>query len=159
MAALDKVGSLSLRTEFRRDARRFLEEIVNCLLSTVTSRSVIVQGMRCFFPAIVVNGDDVAPFQLFKKLLNRLFQKSWTRGSEVEACIFQVFQLTALVIRVLATHGFNRVAIKEDKLRAVLLRVQDFVLSQHFTQRSLLTLLSECVAIADSITSNPVYAP
>ena len=29
MAAVDKVGSQYLRTEFRRDARRFLEEFVN----------------------------------------------------------------------------------------------------------------------------------
>ena len=34
MAALDKVGSQYLQKEFRRDARRFLEDFVNCVLST-----------------------------------------------------------------------------------------------------------------------------
>ena len=86
MAALDKVGSHYLRTEFRRDARRFLEEFVNCVLVIVASRSVIGQGLSCFCPATVVGGDDVAPFQLFNKLLDRLLEKGWTRGSEVEAC-------------------------------------------------------------------------
>ena len=86
MAALDKVGSHYLRTEFRSDARRLLEEFVRCVLSTVASRSAIGQGLSCFCPAIVVGGDDVALFQLFNKLLDGLLEKGWTRGSEVEAC-------------------------------------------------------------------------
>ena len=70
MVALDKVGSQYLLSEFRRDARGFLEEFVNCVLSTVASRSVRGQGLSCFCPAIVVGGDDVAPFQLFNKVLD-----------------------------------------------------------------------------------------
>ena len=86
MAALDKVGSQYLRTEFRRDGLRFLENFVNCVLSTVASRSVKRHSLSCFYPAFVVGGDDVAPFQLINNLLNGLLEKSWTRGSEVEAC-------------------------------------------------------------------------
>ena len=86
MAALGKVGSHYLQKEFRRDARRFLEDFVNCVLSTVAERSVIGEGLSCFCPAIVVGGDDVAPLQLFNKLLDGLLEKDWTRGSEVEAC-------------------------------------------------------------------------
>ena len=86
MAALDKVGRQYLRAEFRRDACRFLAEFVNCLLSTVASRSAIGQGMSSFCPAIVVGGDNVAPFQLFNMLLDGLFQKGWNKGSEIEAC-------------------------------------------------------------------------
>ena len=86
MAALDKVGGHYLQKAFRRDARRFLEDFVNCVLSTVASRSVIGQGLSCFCPAIVVVGDDVAPFQLFNRLLDGLLEKRWTTGSKVEAC-------------------------------------------------------------------------
>ena len=86
MTTLDKVGSQYLQKEFRRDARRFLEDFVNCALSTVASRSVIGQSLSCFCPAIVVGGDDIAPFQLFNKLQDGLLEKSWTKGSEVEAC-------------------------------------------------------------------------
>ena len=86
MVALGKVGSHCLQKEFRRDARRFLEDFVNCVLSTVAARSVIGQGLSCFCPAIVVGGDDVAPLQLFNKLLDGLLEKGWTRGSKVEAC-------------------------------------------------------------------------
>ena len=85
MAALAKVGSQYLQEELRRDARRFLEDFVNCVLSTVASRSVIGQGLICFCPAIVVGGDDVALFQLSNKLLDVLLEKGWTKGSEVEA--------------------------------------------------------------------------
>ena len=86
MAALGKVGSHYLQKKFRRDARRFLEDFVNCVLSTVAARSVIGQGLGCFCPAIVVGGDDVAPLQPFNKLLHGLLEKGWAKGSEVETC-------------------------------------------------------------------------
>ena len=84
--------------------------------------------------------------------------------------MFQVFQLTTLVIRGSPTQGeeftisLDRVAIKKEEVRGVLLCVQDFVWSPHFTQRNFfsetdLTMLCESVAILDSITSSPVYAP
>ena len=86
MAALGKVGNQFLQKEFRRDTRRFLEDFLNCVLSTVASRSVIGQRLSCLCPAIVVGGDDVAPLQLFNKLVDGLLEKGWIRGSEVEAC-------------------------------------------------------------------------
>ena len=84
--------------------------------------------------------------------------------------LFQVFQLTTLMIRGPTTHGeefiisLDSVAIKEKEVRGVLLCVQDFVRSPHFTERSFfselgVTILSESVAIADSITSSPDSAP
>ena len=86
MTALGKVGSHYLQKKFRRDARRFLEDFVNCVLSTVAARSVIGQALSCFCLAIVVGGDDVAPLQLFNKLLDGLLETGWTKGSKVEAC-------------------------------------------------------------------------
>ena len=62
MTTLDKVGSQYLRTEFHRDAHRFLEEFVNWLLSTVASRLFKGQGMSCSCRAIVVGKDYVATF-------------------------------------------------------------------------------------------------
>ena len=82
----------------------------------------------------------------------------------------RLFQLTTLVIRGSTTPGeafsisLDRVAINKEEVRGVLLCVQDFVRSPHSTQRNFfsetgLTMLSESVAIADSIASSPVYAP
>ena len=56
--------------------------------------------------------------------------------------------------------SLDRVAINKEEVRGV----QDFFRSPHFTQRNFfsetgLSMLSESVAIADSITSSPVYAP
>ena len=34
----------------------------------------------------MVGRDDVAPFQLFNKLLDGLLEKGWTKGSKDEAC-------------------------------------------------------------------------
>ena len=86
LAALGKVGSHCLQKEFRRDARRFLEDFVNCVLSTVAARSVIGRGLSCFCHAIVVGGEAVVPLKLFNKVLDGLLEKGWTKGSEVEAC-------------------------------------------------------------------------
>ena len=87
-----------------------------------------------------------------------------------ESVMSQVFQLTALVIRGPATRGekfienLGHFAIKGREMRGVLLCVQDFVQRPNITQRSFfseseLTMFSEFVAIADSITSSSVYAP
>ena len=239
MVELDKVGSHYLQKKFPRDARRFVEDFANCVLSTVAARSVIGQGLSCFWPAIVVSGDDVCPLQRFNKLLNGLLEKGWTRGGEFQACgaeyqsfvqeqrqlersstrsrpelgevlpfcsaqvgfrarrhlykvcivanqacgfnpsvlcylillwgsLFQVFQLTTLVISGSPAQGeefsirLDRVAIKKEEVRGVLLCVQDFVRSPHFTRRNFfsetgLTMLSESVASADSITSSSFY--
>ena len=73
------------------------------------------------------------------------------------------------MIRGPATHGqkfsisIDRVAIKKEEVREVLLCVEDFFRSPPFTYRSVssdsgLTMLSEPVAIAESITPSPVYA-
>ena len=87
-----------------------------------------------------------------------------------DTVMFQVFQLTALVIRGPAIRGerftinLDRVATKGEEVPGVLLCVQDFVRSPHFILRSFfsesgLTMLSESMPIADSVTSSPVYAP
>ena len=80
------------------------------------------------------------------------------------------FQLTNFLIRGPSSRGekfivsLDRVAIEEEEVRGGLLCVQDFVKTPHFKQRSFfsnsgLTMLSESVAIAYSITSSPFYAP
>ena len=86
MTALNKVGIQYLRTEFCCDAHRFLEQFVKCLLSTVASRSLAGHGMSCFCLGIMNGGDDIAPFQLFNKLLHGVLEQRWKKGSEVEAC-------------------------------------------------------------------------
>ena len=53
-SALEKVRSVYLRKEFRKDARKFLEELTSTVLSTVTARSDFGRGLSCFCPEIVV---------------------------------------------------------------------------------------------------------
>ena len=80
-SALEKVGSSYLKKEFRRDSRKFLEDFVSCVLSTVAARSSIGQGLSCFCPPELIGGDDHAPLQLFDLLLDGLLAKGWVRGS------------------------------------------------------------------------------
>ena len=62
------------------------------------------------------------------------------------------------------TVKLDRVAIREDIVRGVLLCVQDFVRDPVFTQRSFFSetgvaMLSEAAANSDSITSSSLYVP
>ena len=75
LLALEKVGSSYLRKESRRDCRKFQEDFVNCVSSTVAARSAVGQGLSCFCPAVLIGGDDHAPLQLFDLLLDGLLAK------------------------------------------------------------------------------------
>ena len=84
LSSLERINSSFLRKEFRRDCRRFLEDLVSTILSTVAARSPIGQGLSCFCPEIVIGSDDYSAFHLFGQLLDRLLELGWVRGSEVE---------------------------------------------------------------------------
>ena len=84
--------------------------------------------------------------------------------------VFQVFQLTALIVRGPVTCGerFNinldRVMICEDKVHSAILSVQDFIRSPHSTQRNFfsdsgIARLAESAAISDRITRSAVFEP
>ena len=84
LSSLEKINSGFLRIEFRRDCRRFLEDLVSTTPSTVAARSPIGQGPSCFCPEIVTGGDYYSAFHLFGQLLDGLLELGWVRGSEVE---------------------------------------------------------------------------
>ena len=84
LASLEKINSSFLRKEFRRDCRRFLEDLVSTILSTVAARSPIGQRLSCFCPEIVIGGDNYSAFHLFGQLLDGLLELGWVKGSEVE---------------------------------------------------------------------------
>ena len=84
LSSLKKINSSFLRKEFRRDCRRFLEDFVSTILSTVAARSPVGQGLSCFCPGIVIGGDKYSAFILFGQLLDGLLELGWIRGSEIE---------------------------------------------------------------------------
>ena len=84
--------------------------------------------------------------------------------------VFQVFRLTALNLRGPVTWGgriiinLDRVMICEDEVQSVILCVQDFVRSPHFTHRNFfpdsgIAMLAESAAISDRITHSAVFEP
>ena len=85
---LEKVGSVYLCNGFRKDARDFLKALTSTVLSTVTARSAIGQGLSCFCPDFFFlggGGGDHAPFYLFGQLLDGVMELGWVRGSSLEA--------------------------------------------------------------------------
>ena len=84
LSSLEKINISFLRKDFRTDCRRFLEDLVSTILSTVASRSPVGQGLSYFCPEIVIGGDNYSAFHLFGKLLDRLLELGWVRESENE---------------------------------------------------------------------------
>ena len=234
LAAVNKIGSSYLKREFQRGTRRFSEVFTTSVLSPVTARSKIGQGLSCFCPAIIIGGDNHAPLDLLGFLLDGLLDHGWVKGSEIEACRsdyqsfvqeqrqlarsstrshpdigdvlsfcssqagfrarqhlikvcivtnmvkfrdryvgksdFQVFQLTALIVRGPVTcrgrFSFNLdpVTICEDEVYSAILCVQDFMRSPHFTQRNFfsdsgIAMLAESASISDMITHRAIFEP
>ena len=84
--------------------------------------------------------------------------------------VFQVFQLTALIVRGPVTYGgrfiikLNRVIFCEDEVHSAILCEQDFIRIPHFTQRNFfsdsgIAMLVESAAISNRITHSAVFEP
>ena len=85
-AALEKMTSQYLKKEFKSSAPRFLEDFTSTVLSIVSTRSKLGQGVSCFCPEIIIGGDDHSAFFLFGQLLDGLVECGWEKMSTVEAC-------------------------------------------------------------------------
>ena len=84
--------------------------------------------------------------------------------------VFQVFQLTALIVRGPVTCGgrfiinLARVMICVDEVHSAILYVQDFIRSPHFTQRNFfsdsgIAMLAESASISDRIRQSTIFEP
>ena len=89
---------------------------------------------------------------------------------QILVLFFQVFQLTALIVRGPMSFGgrfiinLDGVMICEDEVQSAILCVQDFVRSPHFTQRSFfldsgIGMLTESASMSDQITHSAVFEP
>ena len=82
--------------------------------------------------------------------------------------VFQVFQLTALIVRGTVTCGgrfiisLDRVMICKDEVHSAIVCVQDFIRSPHFTQQKFfsdsgIAMLAESASISDRITHSAFF--
>ena len=81
LVALEKVGSFHLKKEFRRDCSYFLDDFMNCVLSTVAARTSIGLGLSCFCHLSLIGREDHAPMQPFNLLLDRNLEKGCWGGA------------------------------------------------------------------------------
>ena len=84
LSFLEEINSSFIRKEFRKDCRRFLEDLLSTILSTVAARSPAGQGLICFCPEIINRGDDYSVFHLFGQLLDGLLEHGWVKVSKIE---------------------------------------------------------------------------
>ena len=91
--SLEKINSSFLQNEFRKDSRRFPEDLLSTILFTVAARSPVGQRLTCFCHKINIGGDDFSSFHLFGQLPDRLFELGWVRGSEIEPAMSKLNSL------------------------------------------------------------------
>ena len=111
LISLKKFNSSFPRKEFRKDCRRFLEDLVSTILSTVAARSPVGQGLSCFCPEIIIIGDDYSAFYLFGNLLDGLFVLGWVRGSEIEPAKAEFHSVVQELRQTEASGNRSRVSI------------------------------------------------
>ena len=84
LLSFEKLNGSFLRKKFRKDCRRFLQDLVSTIFSAVAARSPVGQGLSCFCPEIIIGVDEYSAFYLFGQLLDRLLELGWIGGSEIE---------------------------------------------------------------------------
>ena len=84
LMSFEKLNSSFPRKEFRKDCRRFLEDLVSTILATVATRSPVGQRLSCFCPKIISGSHDYSTFHLFGQMLDELLALGWVRVSEIE---------------------------------------------------------------------------
>ena len=111
LSSLGKINSSFPPKEFRRDCRRFLEDLVSTIFFTIAARSPVGQGLSCFCPEIVIGGDDYSAFHLFGQLLDGLLELGWIRGSEIEPAKAEFHSFVCEQRQVETSGNRSRVAI------------------------------------------------
>ena len=164
--SLEKINSNFLQKEFRRDSRRFLEDLVSTILSTVAARSSVGQGLSCFCPEIVIGGDDYSALHLFGQLLDGLIELGWVRGSEIEPAKAEFHSFVHEQRQVETSGNRSRVPISsvfafcnQPQIKGAVACVQDFVRNPHFTQMNFfsetgISMLNTAVTAADAVRNS-----
>ena len=93
LSVLETIGRSNLKKQFRRDCGKFLEDSLNCVVSTVAARSLKGQGLSCFYHLITVDGENHAPKQIFDMFFDGLLEKGCARGAEMESFLQEQRQL------------------------------------------------------------------
>ena len=84
-SSLKKISSSILPKEFRKNCRRFLEDLVLEHHPLYSCRAVSSWARtELFCPQIINGGDDYSAFHLFGQLLDGLLELGWVTGSEIE---------------------------------------------------------------------------
>ena len=93
--SLEKMTGLYPKSVFWSSAHRFVEEFASILLSTVSARSMPVQGVNFFYPPIVIGVGDHSAFFVFGQLLDGLIVCGREKTSKMRAweAEFQTFVL------------------------------------------------------------------
>lgn len=128
--------------EFGVKSRQFLDSLVTHLLSLVFASSSVSQGLYCFCPELLLEGDDVAVLELFGKLL-KVFSDSGLLTSVEVAEAREEF--TTFVVEIRLSHKSSKQRA-EDIPDIISYLSKSYILLQ---RRSLLRVFQLCCLVVD----------
>ena len=73
--------------EFRRDCYSFIVRLIELILGSVCSTSVVARGLCCFCPELLLEGDDVAVFALYGDLVSALDGRGYLSADIANASV------------------------------------------------------------------------
>ena len=128
--------------EFRNRLREFLDRLVDVVLGQQVVSSDFLQGLFCFCPELLLEGDDRHVFQLFSRLVRVLERSGCLSNGNARASLDK---FTTFVVDAGTRHrGSDKRAEQVEYVTAYSLTDYSFM-----TRRSLVRVLKVCCLIVD----------
>ena len=74
-------------SDFRRDCYSFIIRLIELILESVCSTSVVARGLGCFCPELLLEGEDVAVFSLYADLVGALESRGYLSCDVLKASV------------------------------------------------------------------------
>ena len=86
MDSLERLSSIYIRKELKKNCWDFFDHFVSCVLSSVSARYPVGRGLSSFCPEMFDwGGDEHSATSLFVELVNALGRMKWLKSTEKEA--------------------------------------------------------------------------
>ena len=128
--------------EFRNRCREFVDRLVDVILGQQVVSSDFFQGLYCFCPELLLEGDDQHVFQLFSRLVRVLERCGCLSSSDAQS---SREEFTTFVVDVRTRHRESERSAEQIE------DVTEYLLSDYsfMSRRSLVRVLKVCCLVVD----------
>ena len=129
--------------EFRNRCREFVDRLVDVILNQQLASFDCFQGLYCFCPELLFEGDDRHVFQLFARLFRVLERCGCLSSGDARA---RVEEFTTFVVDARTRHRESNRSAEEIEDISALFLLSDY---SFMSRRSLVRVLKVCCLIVD----------